>query len=152
MKLAGLRVVLEQHPNTLPRFVLPDGDSIPAHAHVTEVGHVVKNFIDCGGVTGRSESVVLQTHVGQDTDHRLKSGAFAKILKLGGRVVPHDQLEVEVEYDCCVVAQYPVSEVKPDGEHLNIILGKRHTQCLAQERRKAAETADACCGAPAACC
>lgn len=155
MKLSDLRAVLEQHPNTLPRFVLPDGDSIPAHAHVTEVGHVVKNFIDCGGQTGKTESVVLQTHVGQDVDHRLKAGTFAKILKLGERVMPHDQIEVEVEYDCCVVAQYPVSEVKPAGQHLDLILGKRRTQCLAQERQKAAgAVVDACCAtsAVAACC
>ena len=154
MKLSHLRAVLEQHPNTLPRFVLPDGDSIPPHAHVTEVGHVVKNFIDCGGVTGHSETVVLQTHVGQDTDHRLRSDRFAKILQLGGRILPHDQLDVEVEYDCCVVAQYPILEAKAAGNHLDITLGKRRTQCLAHERRKAAPAAaDSCCAtATASCC
>jgi hypothetical protein len=152
VKLSDLRSVLQKHPGTLPRFVLPDGDFIPSHAHVTEVGHVVKNFIDCGGVMGKSETVLLQTHVGQDIDHRLKSDRFAKILQLGERVLPHDQLEVEVEYDCCVVAQYPVSEVKPAGDHLDVILGKRRTQCLVQERRKAAP-ADACCAtAASACC
>jgi hypothetical protein len=155
MKLSDLRAVLELHPNTLPSFVLPDGDFIPPHAHVTEVGHVVKNFIDCGGVTGKSETVVLQTHVGQDIDHRLTSGTFAKILKLGERVLPHDQLDVEVEYDCCVVAQYPIEEVRPARDHLDVILGKRRTQCLAQERQKdAGVVVDACCApsAVAACC
>jgi len=152
MKLSDLRLALEQYPATLPRFVLPNGDFIPAHAHVTEVGYVAKNFIDCGGVVGKSETALLQTHVGRDTEHRLGSERFARILQLGERVLPHDQLEVEVEYDCCVVAQYPVTEVKPLGEHLDLILGKRRTQCLAQERRKAVETADACCGAAAACC
>jgi hypothetical protein len=152
MKLSDLRSLLEKHPDTFPRFVLPDGDHIPAHAHVTEVGHVVKNFIDCGGVTGKNETVLLQTHVGQDTGHRLKSDRFAKILQLGERVLPQGQIEVEVEYDCCVVAQYPVSEVKPSGSHLDMILGKRHTQCLAQERRQAA-VPDACCStAASACC
>jgi hypothetical protein len=151
MKLSGLRAALEQHPDTFPRFVLPGGDFIPAHAHVTEVGHVVKNFIDCGGVTGRKETVLLQTHVGRDTDHRLRSDRFAKILQLGERVLPHDRVEVEVEYDCCVVAQYPISEVKPAGKHLDVILGKRRTQCLAQERRKAAAP-ETCCATAAACC
>jgi hypothetical protein len=153
MKLSDLHRVLEKYPDTLPRFVLPDGDFIPLHAHVTEVGHVVKNFIDCGGVIGKSETVLLQTHVGQDTEHRLKSDRFAKILELGEGVLPHDQIEVEVEYDCCVVAQYSVSEIKLGGRHLDVILGKRHTQCLAQERRKDAGAAvDACCAPGAACC
>src|SRR5215210_449590 len=80
MKLDDLRSVLQKHPDTLPRFVLPDADSIPAHAHVTEVGHVMKNFIDCGGVLGKSETLLLQTHVGLDTDHRLRADRFANIL------------------------------------------------------------------------
>jgi len=149
MKLSELRSALEKHPATFPRFILPDGDFIPAHAHVTEVGHVAKNFIDCGGVTGRTETILLQTHVGQDVEHRLRSDRFAKILALGERVLPHDQLDVEVEYDCCVVAQYPVNAVERAGEHLDVILGKRRTQCLAQERRKSAET---CCESATACC
>src|SRR3954469_15891643 len=99
MKLSDLRAALEQSPGTFPRFVLPDGDHIPAHAHVTEVGHVAKSFIDCGGVRGKTETVLLQTHVGTDVEHRLSSDRFAKILQLGERVLPHDQLEVEVEYD-----------------------------------------------------
>jgi hypothetical protein len=152
MKLSDLRAVLENHPDSLPRFVLPDGDFIPSHAHVTEVGHVLKNFIDCGGVAGKSETVLLQTHVGQDTEHRLKSERFAKILELGERVLPHDQLEVEIEYDCCVVAQYPVSEVKPSGAYLDVFLGKRRTQCLAQERRKTAPAGACCSTAASACC
>jgi Family of unknown function (DUF6428) len=154
MKLSDLRAALEQHPATFPRFVLPDGNFIPPHAHVTEVGHVVKNFIDCGGVMGNSETVVLQTHVGSDVEHRLRSDRFAKILQLGERVLPHDRLDVEVEYDCCVVAQYPVTEVKQAGEHLDVMLGKRQTQCLAREREKAAglEPVSCCTPASAACC
>jgi hypothetical protein len=136
MKLSDLRAAAEKHPDAVARFVLPDGDEIPLHAHVTEVGHVVKNFIDCGGVIGKSETVVLQTHVGEDTHHRLTAATFAKILKLGDRVLPHDQLEVEVEYDCCVVAQYPVSEVKPAGEHFDMILGRRHTSASRRNGRK----------------
>jgi hypothetical protein len=153
MKLSQLRSALQRHPDTLPRFVLPDGDFIPAHAHITEVGHVTRNFIDCGGVIGRSETVLLQTHVGQDVDHRMRSGRFAKILALGDRVLPHDQLDVEVEYDCCVVAQYPIDEVKPGVEHLDVILGSRRTQCRDRERQKTAgATEDACCTTASACC
>ena len=153
MKLSDLRAILERQPNTLPRFVLPDGDSIPAHAHVTEVGHVAKNFIDCGGVIGRKETALLQTHVGLDTDHRLRSDRFAKILQLGERVLPHNELEVEVEYDCCVVAQYPVTAVRSAGDHLDIVLEKRRTQCLAQERHKETLAPEACCApAASACC
>lgn len=151
MTLHVLQNALEANPNRFPRFVLPNGDYIPAHAHVTEVGHVVRNFIDCGGLTGTEEKVVLQTHVGNDTDHRLRADRFAKILRLGNRVIRSADLDVDVEYDCCVVAQYPIAEATPDGEHLNLILQRGRTQCRARERQED-ETAADCCGTSAACC
>ena len=151
MTLQGLQNALKANPGRFPRFVLPDGDYIPAHAHVTEVGYVIRNFIDCGGLTGKEEKVVLQTHVGDDTDHRLRSDRFAKILRLGNRVIPSTDLNVAVEYDCCVVAQYPIAEARPDGEHLNLILRRGRTQCRARERRRL-ETAADCCATSAACC
>jgi hypothetical protein len=151
MTLNDLQNVLEANPKLFPRFVLPDGDYIPAHAHVTEVGYVVRNFIDCGGLTGREEKVVLQTHVGDDNDHRLRSDRFAKILRLGNRVIPSADLDVDVEYDCCVVAQYPIAEATPDRDHLNLILHRGRTQCRARERRNS-EAAAPCCMTSAACC
>ena len=151
MTIRDLQNALEANPKRFPRFVLPDGDYVPAHAHVTEVGYVVRNFIDCGGLTGKEEKVVLQTHVGNDTDHRLRSERFAKILQLGNRVIPSADLDVEVEYDCCVVAQYPIAEATPDGEDLNLILQRRRTQCRARERREG-ETAAGCRATSAACC
>jgi hypothetical protein len=151
MTLDDLQNALEANPKRFLRFVLPDGDYIPAHAHVTEVGHVVRNFIDCGGVTGKEEKVLLQTHVGKDTDHRLRSDRFAKILRLGDRMIPSADLDVDVEYDCCVVAQYPIAEVTPGGEHLNLILQRGRTQCRARERRDGEKAID-CCASSAACC
>ena len=151
MTLHDLQNALEANPKRFPRFVLPNGDYIPAHAHVTEVGHVARSFVDCGGLTGREEKVLLQTHVGNDIDHRLRSDRFAKILALGNRVIPNADLDVDVEYDCCVVAQYPITEAMPDGEHLNLILQRGRTQCRARERREG-ETTTACCVASVACC
>jgi hypothetical protein len=116
-----------------------------------KIGHLVRNFIDCGGLSGKEEKVVLQTHVGDDTDHRLRSDRFAKILRLGKRVIPTANLDVDVEYDCCVVAQYPIAEATPEGEHLNLILQRRRTQCRVRERRES-ETAAGCCATSAACC
>ena len=151
MILRELQNVLEANPGRFPRFILPDGDYIPAHAHVTEVGHVVRNFIDCGGLAGKEEKALLQTHVGNDIDHRLRSDRFAKILKLGSRVIPSADLDVDVEYDGCVVAQYPIAEARLDGKHLNLILRHGRTQCRAQERRQS-ETPARCCATSATCC
>ena len=53
-------------------FQLPNGTFVPEHFHVTEVGLVTKNFIDCGG-TVRNETVVnFQLWDANDFEHRLK--------------------------------------------------------------------------------
>jgi Family of unknown function (DUF6428) len=150
MKYEALKSALERYPTTFPRFVLPNGDFVPPHAHVTEVGHVVRNFIDCGGLIGKEEKVVLQTHVGGDTDHRLQSDRFAKILRLGKGLIPNADLDVDVEYDCCIVAQYPIAEAQPRGQYLDLILQRGRTQCRARERRET-ETADGCCATSTSC-
>ena len=144
MKLDTLKSVLRQYPQTYPRFILPDGGQIPAHAHITEIGYTRKNFIDCGGLSGQAETVVLQAHVMEDTEHQLTSERLSKILHLSDRVLPHERLDVEVEYDCCVVSQYPIAEARAAGDHLDIILGNKRTQCLARERAQT-ETKAACC-------
>jgi uncharacterized protein DUF6428 len=156
MKLNELKSLLRSHPAAFPRFVLPDGDRIPGHFHITEVGHVTKRFIDCGGTLhDKTDRCVLQTWVADDLDHRLDARTFAKILDLGARVLPHDDLEVEVEYDCCVVSQYPIDEVRVDGDQIELRLSQKRSDCLARERcgldgcatESESETADAssCC-------
>ena len=135
MNLKDLKATLALHPDALPRCTLPDGDQIPAHFHITEVGHVAKRFIDCGGQLHETRhSCLLQTHVGGDVEHRLTAGRLAHILQLGERVLPHDDLQVEVEYDCCVTAQYPVATADYRGGRIEIQLGEKHTDCLAKER------------------
>ncbi|MGI8820626.1 MAG: DUF6428 family protein [Chthoniobacterales bacterium] len=136
MKLNELKTTLALHPAVRPLFILPDGDEIPAHFHITEVGHVAKRFIDCGGTLhDMVDTCLLQTWVSDaDRKHRLDAGTFAKILELGKQVLPHDDLEVEVEYDCGVVAQYPIASARLTGEHIELQLGEKHTDCLAKEK------------------
>jgi len=135
MKLKELMSILEQQPGKFPRFILPDGDQVPAHFHLTEVGHVVKNFIDCGGTTRKTESSVLQLWVNDgDVDHRLSAGKMAKILALGERVLPHFDLDVEVEYDDYAISQFPVTSFEVSGDHVDFTMTTKHTDCLARER------------------
>lgn len=135
MKLKDLKATLALHPEALQRFILPDGDHIPAHFHITEVGHIAKRFIDCGGkLHERTDTCLLQTYVADDVDHRLKAGTFAKILQLGDQVLPHDDLEVEVEYEDCAITQSPITDAVFTGDYIELQLGEKHTDCLAKER------------------
>ena len=136
MKLSELKSFLRSRPaSAFPRFTLPDGDHIPAHFHITEVGHVAKRFVDCGGTLhDTTDTCLRQTYVADDVRHRLDAGTFAKILDLGNQLLPHDDLEVEVEYDCCVVAQYPIASAEVNGEYIELQLGEKHADCLAKEK------------------
>ena len=149
MKLRELKSLLRAHPALHPRFTLPSGEQIPAHFHLTEVGHVAKNFVDCGGTFRDREACVLQTYVADDLDHRLKAKRFADILDLGRSILPGDDLEVEVEWDCCVISQYPIASGRAVGERLEFQLAARHTDCLAKQKcdceSEAVNTPTGCC-------
>ena len=134
MNLGSLRTNLHEHPAKNISFILPDGEPIPAEFHITEVGHVVKNFIDCGGTVRRTETCLLQAWVaGNDPAHRLTSAKLRGILELSARIVPSEALEVEVEYEPCAVAQYKVESVAAAGNELRFQLAHKSTDCLARE-------------------
>lgn len=134
MTLAELKSALARSAETSLRIVLPDGDPIPADFHITEVGHVTKNFVDCGGTRRSHESCVLQAWVAKnDPDHRLTAGKLAAILQLAGSLLPADTLEVEVEYEGCVISQYPLAGIRSDQDALALLLTNKHTDCLAKE-------------------
>ncbi len=134
MKLTELKTILRSHPAAFPRFVMPDGDHIPAHLHITEVGHVAKRFIDCGGkLHDKTDTCLLQTYVADDVEHRLNAATFAKILDLGAQVLPHDDLEVELEYEDCAITQSSITNAAVDGDFIELQLGEKHTNCLAKE-------------------
>ena len=151
MKLRELKSLLRASPMAQPRFTLPSGEEIPAHFHITEVGHVTKKFVDCGGTFRAHEACVLQTYVADDFEHRLAAGRFADILDLGQPILPSDDLDVEVEWDCCVISQYPIASAQTSSDRLEFQLGDKHTACLAKEKcgcepEAEAATAPACCG------
>lgn len=73
-----------------------------------------------------------QTYVAPYVDLRLDAGTFANILDLGKAVLPGEDVEVEVEYDCCVTAQSPLAEARLPGNH-ELRLDEKHTDCLAKE-------------------
>ena len=116
------------------RFQLPSGEMIPDHFHVTEVGRVDKNFIDCGGTRRHASSCLLQTWTANDTDHRLDAGKLARILKLAGPILGPFDLPVEVEYGADVAAQYSVSDVRVAPDTVTFVLVGKQTDCLAKEQ------------------
>ena len=64
MKLSEIKKELNEL--TTIAFQLPDGELVPNHFHVTEIGKVTKHFIDCGG-TIRNEEMWISG--GDDPNH-----------------------------------------------------------------------------------
>lgn len=143
--------VLTENPAAALHLMLPDGSFVPAHFHVTEVGRVHKDFIDCGGTTRSTTTCVLQVWVADDTDHRLDAAKLAMIVRLAAPLLKATDLPVEVEYENGVLSQFPVTaaEVTPSGVLLH--LGTKHTACLAQDRCGVGAANAACCTTPGCC-
>ena len=148
MTISALKRALAGAPD-LPLTVLwPDGDPIEPHFHVTEVGRVQKDFVDCGGTVRRTVTCLLQTWVGEDVDHRITAGKLLKAFAHGARVLGDEDLPVELEYETCNVMQFTVTAVEQEADRLVLRLGSKHTDCLAKDLcvPKGAETKEACCG------
>jgi hypothetical protein len=134
MTLAELKRQLAQNPELPVRFRLGNGESVPAHAHVTEVGRIDKKFVDCGG-TFRNQSLCrLQTWVSDDYDHRLKAGVLLKILEKAASFLQTDDLEVDVEHELDYITQFPIALAEASDGEMVIQLSSRHADCLAKEK------------------
>lgn len=136
MKLAELKTALAERPDAHLRFVLPGGDSIPAHAHVTEVARIDKRFIDCGGTLRNEAMCRLQTWTSDDHDHRLTAGKLLGILNKAGPLLLTDDIEVDVEHEVQFISQFPLESMEVADSHLLFKLGERHTACLALDKCK----------------
>jgi hypothetical protein len=100
MNLRAFKTLLRKNAEKRLRLLLADGDPIPAAFHITEVGQVTKDFIDCGGTRRTTAACVLQAWVSEEEpDHRLTAGKLASILDLAGKVIPSDDMDMEIEYE-----------------------------------------------------
>ena len=116
------------------QLLLPSGDQVPAHFHITEVGKVTKDFVDCGGVRHTEESCVLQTLVAHDKDHRLSASKLLQILKLTDRLGLSPQFPVDFEIQGDTVQIFSLTRSHMDSTQLTLLLGAKRTACLAPDQ------------------
>jgi hypothetical protein len=149
-QLVGL---LSDHQDKEMRFVLPDGDFIPNHYHITEVGKVQKDFVDCGGTLRKTCSCVLQVWVADDIEHRLTAGKLLEILNKANASLDLKELCLEVEYEDNVISQYKIAgfedRFKDKPSVLLFHLIKKQTACLAPDKCLPKK---GCCGGKKGCC
>jgi hypothetical protein len=133
LTVAALRAALAAAPGATLAVLWPDGDPIEAHFHVTEVGRVQKDFVDCGGTVRRTVTCLLQTWVGPDLDHRITAAKLLKAFDHAAPVLGTEDLPVELEYEACNVIQFKVVAVVAEAGRLVVRLGAKQTDCLAKE-------------------
>ncbi len=133
MTLAELKNALAGDPEQLLRLRLPGGDAVPVSFHITEVGQVTKDFIDCGGTRRSVSTCQLQAWVGPDDDHRIHAGKLLGILNKGSSLMSSGDLPVEIEYEHGLISQYPVTGASVEDGVLVFSLTTKHTDCLAKE-------------------
>ncbi len=126
MKLSQVKLILEELNNIA--FKLPNGDLVPKHFHVTEVGKITKHFIDCGGTIRNEEVVNFQLWNANDYDHRLHPEKLLKIIKLSEKQLNIGDLEVEVEYQGETIGKFGL-----DFDGKDFLLTSKQTDCLAKD-------------------
>ena len=109
-------------------FRLPNGEHLPSHFHVTEVGLVTKHFIDCGGVERKETVANFQLWEAGDYDHRLAPEKFLHILELSEKIMGSEDLDIEVEYQQDTIGKFGLAL---DGA--DFVLTPKQTACLAQD-------------------
>ncbi|SUX48397.1 DUF6428 family protein [Chryseobacterium indoltheticum] len=126
MKLSKIKEILPSLENV--EFQLENGNFVPEHFHVTEVGQITKNFIDCGGVIRTEKVVNFQLWNADDFEHRLKPIKLLHIINLSEEKLGIEDLKIEVEYQSQTIGKY---DLEFNGSHF--VLVNKTTACLAQD-------------------
>jgi hypothetical protein len=151
MTLEEFTAVLSANPGVSLQLMLPDRSFVPAHFHVTEVGRVQKDFVDCGGTVRSSADCVLQVWVANDVSHRLDSAKLSQIIDKGAKLFETTAIPLEIEYDNGLISQYPVQAVEASSAGITLHLGTKHTACLAPDRCGVTLDVLSSCSAPGCC-
>ena len=125
MKISEFKKQLENTRNL--EFYLPDGIKIPSHFHITEMGIVTKNFIDCGISIHEEKKVTFQLWYAHDLEHKLTSETVLNIISGSHKILGNQDLEIEVEYQM----EQTIGKFGLDYTNGNFELTKKETACLA---------------------
>ena len=127
MKLSEIKTKLKRLSTI--SFKLPNGDLVPSHFHVSEVGKVTKNFIDCGGKIRFEEVANFQLWEANDYDHRLHPEKLVHIIELSENELQIPDLEVEVEYQMATT----IGKFNLEFDGTRFLLTSKQTDCLAKD-------------------
>lgn len=109
--------------------IINDGQQIPAHFHITEIGYEQKTFIDCGWKKREDANVTLQVWVAWDTEHRLSPEKLLRIIDMSKELIPSEDLPLIVEYQSTTLGRYHLTR-----NESAFVLEPIFTNCLAPDK------------------
>ncbi len=125
MKLSEFKKQLENTDQL--EFVLSNGEKVPSHFHITEVGLTTKQFTDCGNTFRTSKTATFQLWTSVDFYHRLEPKKVVKIINSTEHLFNGEDLDIEIEYQQNTVGKFGLEYT--DGKY---ILTNTKTDCLAK--------------------
>ena len=137
-------------------FVLPNGSHVAPHFHLTEVGEITKNYVDCGGTVRNEKVANFQLWAADDYDHRLKPQKVIDIIEMAEKEIGLENLEIEIEYQSETIGKYGL-----EFEGGRFLLQATQTDCLAKEKCGIPEAqpvniiqseSSSCCSPESGCC
>ncbi len=156
MKLSEIKAHLSQLKQI--EFRLPNGTLVPEHFHVTEVGKITRDFIDCGGTVRHEEVINFQLWEADDYNHRLHPDKLLKIIELSQQKLSIPDLQIEIEYQGDTIEKFNL-----DFNGTSFLLIPMQTDCLAKDncgipnqkqrvRLSELQAMNACCDPKSGCC
>jgi Family of unknown function (DUF6428) len=149
MKISQFKSALQlAKPDANPQFLQSNGLPVGAHYHITEIGLILKNYVDCGGVVRQERKASMQLWLANDTDHRLSTEKLLGIIEKSEQLFGLKDEELEVEFQGQTIETYGLNIqdfgfqfmakkttcLAPDhcgisDEHLPLEMQKKSTVC-----------------------
>ena len=127
MKLSEFKLYLKNVKKV--EFQLPNGDYVPPHFHVTEVGVNSKKFIDCGSNIRNTKKINFQLWSADDTNHKISPEKLLDIIEISEETFLLEDLEIEIEFQQSTIGVF-------DLDYKNDVfqLVNKQTDCLDKEK------------------
>lgn len=127
MKLSEFKLYLKNAKKV--EFQLPNGNYVPPHFHVTEVGLNSKKFIDCGRNIRNSKKVNFQLWSADDYNHKISPKKLLNIIEISEETFLLEDLEIGIEFQQSTIGVF-------DLDYKNDVfqLVNKKTDCLDKQK------------------
>ncbi|MCP4098868.1 MAG: hypothetical protein GY880_00005 [Planctomycetaceae bacterium] len=134
MNLQEFKTALSDKPAHELGIQFDSGIVLPPHFHITEIGKVTKDFVDCGGTRRTTISCVLQTFIATDFDHRLKTDKLSTIIEKASALELDESTPVEIEIQTDTIGTYAVTGCLVSDGKVTFEVAAKQTACLAPDQ------------------